>query len=89
MVANPKWLSKKYTEVLKHLTLKETKLFTLFTGAPDKTLTREDINNEIWNDTIVHPKTLDVHIYNLRKKLKDHNLRIVSHVRGKWTLTEY
>ena len=36
----------------------------------EKTLHRNDIVKVIWKNIAIHPNTLDVHIYNLRKKLK-------------------
>ena len=36
----------------------------------EKTLHRNEIVKVIWKNIAIHPNTLDVHIYNLRKKLK-------------------
>ena len=42
----------------------------------DKTLHRNEIVKIIWKNIAIHPNTLDVHIYNLRKKLKLFNYSI-------------
>jgi DNA-binding response OmpR family regulator len=38
----------------------------------DRVVTRSDILNEVWEDAgAVYPRTVDVHVGNLRKKLED------------------
>lgn len=51
-------------------TNKEIKIIENFNIKEDKTLHRNDIVKLIWKNIAIHPNTLDVHIYNLRKKLK-------------------
>lgn len=51
-------------------TNKEIKIIESFNMTDDKTLHRNDIVKLIWKNIAIHPNTLDVHIYNLRKKLK-------------------
>lgn len=51
------------------LTLIENKLFQLFTQTPGKILNRDDLFKTIWRKIQVNPKTLDVHLSNLRKKI--------------------
>ena len=51
-------------------TNKEIKIIESFNIKEDKTLHRNEIVKIIWKNIAIHPNTLDVHIYNLRKKLK-------------------
>jgi DNA-binding response OmpR family regulator len=51
-------------------TNKEVKIIESFNIKEDKTLHRNEIVKIIWKNIAIHPNTLDVHIYNLRKKLK-------------------
>ena len=51
-------------------TNKEIKIVESFNMKEDKTLHRNEIVKIIWKNIAIHPNTLDVHIYNLRKKLK-------------------
>lgn len=60
------------------LTLIENKLFHLFTQTPGKILTRDDLIKTIWKKIQVNPKTLDVHLSNLRKKLNYSNWKLDS-----------
>lgn len=55
---------------LAEFTNKEIKIIESFNLNPDKTLHRNEIVKIIWKNISIHPNTLDVHIYNLRKKLK-------------------
>jgi len=55
---------------LSQFTNKEIKIIESFNTQEDKTLHRNDIVKIIWKNIAIHPNTLDVHIYNLRKKLK-------------------
>ena len=43
------------------------KIIESFNLNEDKTLHRNDIVKLIWKNIAIHPNTLDVHIYNLRK----------------------
>src|SRR5690606_2324277 len=57
-------------------TNKECKIIESFNVREDKTLHRNEIVKIIWKNIAIHPNTLDVHIYNLRKKLKEYNYGI-------------
>jgi DNA-binding response OmpR family regulator len=57
-------------------TNKEVKIIESFNLKEDKTLHRNEIVKIIWKNIAIHPNTLDVHIYNLRKKLKTFNYGI-------------
>ncbi|MBC76763.1 MAG: hypothetical protein CME64_12180 [Halobacteriovoraceae bacterium] len=61
---------------LTQFTNKEIKIIESFNMQEDKTLHRNDIVKVIWKNIAIHPNTLDVHIYNLRKKLKLSNYSI-------------
>lgn len=69
-----------------NLTSKQTKLLKLFVSSPTKVINRSDILKSVWGDTVVHPKTVDVHLYNLRRKIKDKGYSIKSQGGGKWIL---
>jgi len=55
---------------LSQFTNKEIKIIESFNMNEEKTLHRNEIVKGIWKNIAIHPNTLDVHIYNLRKKLK-------------------
>jgi DNA-binding response OmpR family regulator len=57
-------------ELMAKLTAKELKIFNYFIRFPHRSHHRDDLMKEVWKDVYVHPKTLDVHIYNLRKKIQ-------------------
>jgi DNA-binding response OmpR family regulator len=57
-------------------TNKEIKIIESFNANEDRSLHRNEIVNIIWKNVSIHPNTLDVHIYNLRKKLKKENYAI-------------
>jgi DNA-binding response OmpR family regulator len=63
-----------YTPV--HLTPKEYRLLLLFVEGRTLVLAKETIFREIWGETRVSEKTLDVHISNLRRKLNPIELDI-------------
>ncbi|EQC45319.1 response regulator transcription factor [Bacteriovorax sp. Seq25_V] len=69
-----------------NLTSKQKQLLGLFLDNPDRVVTRDDILDNVWGDTNVHPKTVDVHLYNLRRKLHDMGYIIRSEGGGKWSL---
>lgn len=72
--------------VIEGLTTKQKKLLSLFNSQEDRTVGRELILEKVWGDTSVHPKTLDVHLYNLRRKINPYGLIIKSLGNGRWTL---
>lgn len=69
-----------------NLTSKQKQLLNLFLSSPERVVTRNDILDQVWGDTSVHPKTVDVHLYNLRRKLHDLGYIIRSEGGGKWSL---
>ncbi|POB15111.1 MULTISPECIES: response regulator transcription factor [Pseudomonadati] len=71
---------------VEHLTSKQKQLLGLFINSPHRIVSRDDILDNVWGDTTVHPKTVDVHLYNLRRKLHDYGYIIRSEGGGKWSL---
>ena len=72
------------------LTSMERRILDLFLNAPGRCVGRNELILEIWGETHVHPKTIDVHLYNLRKKLQLQNMTIKAEVgAGRWVLTSY
>lgn len=63
-------------DVIAQLTAKELQLFSILYRANGKKVNRQQIQTEIWKNAVVTPKTLDVHLFNLRKKLFKLSLEI-------------
>jgi len=57
--------------IMEELTLIEAKIIQMFINFPKQHLSREEITSGVWKRVRVQPKTLDVHLSNLRKKLED------------------
>jgi len=53
-----------------HLTALEFKLLKFLIENKGKVVTRDDILQSAWDDTIVSPRTIDPHIVHLRKKIE-------------------
>lgn len=68
------------------LTAKQKQLLTLFLDSEDRSVSRTDILEKVWQDTSVHPKTVDVHLYNLRRKVNEFGYIIRSDGGGRWSL---
>jgi DNA-binding response OmpR family regulator len=51
------------------LTAKEFQILSLLQQAPQHTVSRNEIVQKVWGNVKVGSKTLDVHIFNLRRKL--------------------
>ena len=68
------------------LTDKQKKFIMLFNTQLDRTLERHFILDKIWGNISIHPKTLDVHLYNLRRKLSPYGFIIKSLGGGRWKL---
>jgi DNA-binding response OmpR family regulator len=66
------------------LTRKEVQIYSLLIQAELKgeTINRQDLTKELWGDTNVSAKSLDVHLFHLRKKLRLLNIEI-EHKNGK------
>jgi DNA-binding response OmpR family regulator len=62
---------------IKGLTLREHQLVTVFLNRPSRSISREDLHDALWNRVLVGRKVLDVHLFNLRRKLRPHGYDIV------------
>lgn len=71
---------------IESLTSKQKQLLSLFLNSPGRVVSRDDILEQVWGDTSVHPKTVDVHLYNLRRKLNEFGYIIRSEGGGRWSL---
>lgn len=69
------------------LTKKELYILETFLKSPNCIASRIDLENSLWRGVTVHSKALDVHMYNLRKKLLDLDVKIVFLGKGQWQLT--
>jgi DNA-binding response OmpR family regulator len=69
-----------------NLTSKQMQVLSLFLQSPGRVVFRREILKKVWGETTVHPKTVDVHLYNLRRKLGSHGFFIRSEGGGKWAL---
>ena len=63
---------------LSDLTFRENQIMTVFLNSPSRTIDRDSLIDTVWNKTLVNKKTLDVHIFNLRRKLRPIGYDIVS-----------
>jgi DNA-binding response OmpR family regulator len=68
------------------LTSTELKILFCFLAKESHSIARNEIMKTLWEGVVVHPKTLDVHLFNLRKKLSSVGCQIVSGRGGTWTL---
>lgn len=68
------------------LTSKQVQLLSLFIDSGDRKINRGDILERVWDSHNVHPKTIDVHLYNLRRKLHPFGYIIRSEGGGAWSL---
>lgn len=58
------------------LTFREHQLLTIFLSHPERSVSRDDLYSAIWSKVTVNKKTLDVHLFNLRRKLRPHGYDI-------------
>ena len=75
-----------FKPIFSELTAKENAILSLFKESTSGEVTRDEIVTTVWENLKVHPKTLDVHLYNLRRKLQAHGLKIALSHNGKWRL---
>ena len=68
------------------LTSKQIQLLSLFIDSVERRISRGDILERVWDSNNVHPKTIDVHLYNLRRKLHPFGYIIRSEGGGAWSL---
>lgn len=68
------------------LTIREMQVVSILLSAPDNTTSREKIVEELWKEEEINPKTFDVHLVNLRHKLKTIGLNIKNAKNGNYCL---
>tara|TARA_B100001741_G_C16496738_1_gene572515 strand:- start:656 stop:1330 length:675 start_codon:yes stop_codon:yes gene_type:complete len=68
------------------LARKEFNLLYLLMTIPGKVFTREEIINNIWNDSVVGDRTIDVHILKIREKIGKHHIKTIKGVGYKFDL---
>lgn len=73
-------------QIISNLTGKQVTLLRMFLGNDAREIDRQDILQQVWGDMNVHPKTVDVHLYNLRRKIHPYGYLIRSEGGGKWKL---
>ncbi len=78
----------KLKDEIKNLTLKEFQIFSLFIDACGQKISREEIHSKIWSGVHVQQKTVDVHLFNLRRKIEPFNLEIITTKTGEWILNK-
>lgn len=71
-----------------NLTRKESQILKLIAESPRKQLHRDDIYLNIWGSKDTHTNTLDVHLCNLRRKLKEEKFQISTLTDGKIAIVE-
>jgi DNA-binding response OmpR family regulator len=69
------------------LTAKEFQILNLIRTAPRNRLPRREIVRKVWGEVKVVPKTFDVHLFNLRRKLEPLGVRIQFHPPGDYALS--
>lgn len=69
-------------------TTMEQKILLCFLASPDFAASRASINAELWNSSAVNSNSLDVHLFNIRRKIEPTGLEIrFNNKRGSWVLT--
>ena len=58
------------------LTKNEFRLFSLLSEHVDEVLSRETLIRQIWDGTAISARTVDTHVANLRRKIKDSAVQI-------------
>jgi DNA-binding response OmpR family regulator len=63
------------------LTFREHQILTVLLNMDRRTANRDELHNAVWKNMSVNRKTLDVHLFNLRRKLRNYGYDILC--RGK------
>lgn len=70
LVLDPTFLSATRRGItISNLTMKEMQILSLLRHARHNTILRQDIMSKVWGKISVSAKTLDVHMFNLRRKI--------------------
>ncbi len=75
---NQEFDQKAFFSKLRNLTLKERMILESFLEQPSWIVRRKQILDYVWQNISVSEKTLDVHLYSLRKKIRPHGYDIES-----------
>lgn len=78
--------SHKKSKVLDSLTQRESDILDLFLLQPDYKVSRSLLLSSLWGNIQVHHKTVEVHLCNLRNKIKQFDLNIDRVDIGVWKL---
>lgn len=69
-------------------TTMEQRILLCFLASPDFSASRASINNELWKSSAVNSNSLDVHLFNIRRKIEPTGLQIrFNNKRGTWILS--
>ncbi len=71
---------------LDSLTKKEKQILNVLQNSNGSPVSREMILKAIWKTSSVAPKTVDVHIHNLRRKIDGSELQIIAEGQNGWSL---
>lgn len=74
------------SSVFQDLTFKEFKILGLFMSDPGRPVSRQLLISTLWADVKVGPKTLDVHLFNLRRKIRPKGYDLIHQGTGVWKL---
>lgn len=64
---------------------KEFELLALLMSTPEKVFRREEILRDVWGDTVIGDRTIDVHVRKLREKFGDEVIRTIKGVGYKFS----
>lgn len=84
-------LSERRTYIKKNeieLTAKEFDMLYLMAKNPGRVYTREEIFRQVWNEDAFDVRTIDVHIRNIREKIKD-DVKNPKYIQTKWGVGYY
>jgi len=79
-------VEEKPTFIFSELTSKEQQIFDCLLSSKDYICSREAITDKIWRGLMVHEKTFDVHLCNLRSKLSKRGIKIQKLGQGNYLL---
>lgn len=69
-------------------TLTEQKLLLCFFAAPDFRASRQDMMAQVWNGASVNRSNLDVHLFNIRRKIESSGFRMTyDNQKASWVLS--
>ena len=69
-----------------HLARKEFSLLYYLMTIPGRVFTRQEILSEIWGDTIISNRTIDVHVRRIREKIGDHYIKTIKGIGYKFDI---